>query len=196
MIEDDFGPGRDLSLSDPVRALHQVSADLSLTRPLALTDGSTATALELQWELFGAARKYAEDVGLGALGDDGTVGALVLEHWESVLTGLESDPSTLSDTLDWVAKRELLLAYQERHSCGWKDPRIAALALQYHDLRPDKSVFGRLGMRTLVSPPVVACGGDRAAAGDAGLVPGQVPGPLARRRRDRQLGLFGVRHRR
>ena len=124
------------------------------------------------------------------------MGALVLEHWEAVLTGLESDPSTLADTLDWVAKRELLLAYQERHSCGWKDPRIAALALQYHDLRPDKSVFERLGMRTLVEPRDGVLGGDRAAARDAGLVPGQVPGPLARRRGDRQLGFSGVRHRR
>jgi proteasome accessory factor A len=155
MVEDEAGPTRDLSLSDPVRALHQVSADLTLSRALSLTDGSTATALEMQWELFGAARKYAESEGLGALGDDGTVGALVMEHWEAVLSGLESDPSSLSDTLDWVAKRELLLAYQERHSCGWKDPRIAALALQYHDLRPDKSVFNRLGMRTLVSPRAV-----------------------------------------
>ena len=68
MVEDDAGPTRELSLSDPVRALHQVSADLTLTRPLALTDGSTATALEMQWELFGAARKYAEEFGLGALG--------------------------------------------------------------------------------------------------------------------------------
>ena len=53
MVEDDAGPTRSLSLSDPVRALHQVSADLTLTRPLALTDGSTATALEMQWEIFG-----------------------------------------------------------------------------------------------------------------------------------------------
>ena len=83
MIEDDFAVGRDLSLSDPVRALHQVSADLTLGRALSLTDGSTATALEMQWELFGAARKYAEErrarcgargrrhggrPGLGALG--------------------------------------------------------------------------------------------------------------------------------
>ena len=150
MVEDDAGPGRDLSLSDPVRALHQVSADLSLARPLALTDGTTATALEIQWEIFGAARKYAEACGLASLGDDGSVGALVLEHWESVLEGLESDPSSLADTLDWVAKRELLSAYQERHSCRWEDPRLAALALQYHDLRPDKSVFGRLGMRTVL----------------------------------------------
>ena len=156
MVEDDAGPTRDLSLSDPVRALHQVSADLTLTRPLALTDGSTATALEMQWEIFGAARKYAEEFGLTALGDDGEVGGLVMEHWEEVLTGLESDPATLADTLDWVAKRELLLAYQDRHSCGWKDPRIAALALQYHDLRPDKSVFRRLDMRSLVTPAQVA----------------------------------------
>jgi Pup amidohydrolase len=156
MVEDDAGPTRDLSLSDPVRALHQVSADLTLSRPLTLTDGSTATALELQWELFGAARKYAEEDGLGALGDDGTVGALVMEHWEAVLEGLESDPASLADTLDWVAKRELLQAYMDRHGCGWSDPRVAALALQYHDLRADKSVFRRLGLRTLIRPEEVA----------------------------------------
>ncbi len=156
MVEDDVAPARDLSLADPVRALHQVSSDLTLQRPLALADGSTASALELQWELFGAARKYAEEYGLDALGDDGTVGSLVLEHWETVLTGLESDPASLSDTLDWVAKRELLLAFQDRHSCGWKDPRVAALALQYHDLRPDKSVFNRLGLRTVLDPAQVA----------------------------------------
>jgi proteasome accessory factor A len=155
MVEDEAGPTRDLSLSDPVRALHQVSADVTLARPLALSDGSTARALEIQWEIFGAARKYAEECGLAALGDDGEVGALVMEHWEAVLSGLESDPASLADTLDWVAKRELLLAYQDRHSCGWKDPRVAALALQYHDLRPDKSVFRRLDMRSLVTPAQV-----------------------------------------
>ncbi len=78
------------------------------------------------------------------------------EHWESVLEGLESDPSSLADTLDWVAKHELLLAYRERHGCGWRDPRVAALALQYHDLRPDKSVYRRLGLRTLVDPALVS----------------------------------------
>ena len=88
-----------------------------------------------------------------------------MEHWEAVLGGLESDPATLADTLDWVAKRELLLAYQDRHSCGWKDPRIAALALQYHDLRPDKSVFRRLGMRTLVDAGAGGHRRGRAAAG-------------------------------
>jgi proteasome accessory factor A len=146
---------RDLSLADPVRALHQVSADLSLARPLDLADGSTATALEIQWELFGAARKYAAEEGLASLGDDGGddgVGALVMEHWEAVLSALEDDPSSMKDTLDWVAKKELLEAYQERHGCDWRDPRVAALALQYHDLRDAKSVYRRLDLRRLVEP--------------------------------------------
>jgi proteasome accessory factor PafA2 len=151
MVEDEAGPGRDLALADPVRAIHQVSADLSLSHPLALADGSTATALEMQWEIFGAARKYAEEHGLAALGDQGDVGALVMRHWEAVLEGLESDPASLSDTLDWVAKQQLLLAYQERHGCGWGDPRLAALALQYHDLRPGRSVYQRLGLQRLVT---------------------------------------------
>jgi proteasome accessory factor PafA2 len=155
MVEDEVVVARDLSLADPVRSLHQVSADLSLRRPLELADGSTATALEIQWELFGAARKYAAEEGLASLGDDGGddgVGALVMEHWEAVLTALEDDPSSMKDTLDWVAKKELLEAYQERHGCGWGDPRVAALALQYHDLRDSKSVYRRLDLRRLVDP--------------------------------------------
>jgi proteasome accessory factor A len=151
MVEDDAGPGRDLSLADPVRALHQVSADLTLAHPLALSDGSSATALEMQWEIFGAARKYAEEYSLSALGDEGEVGALIMSHWESILEGLEADPASLADSLDWVAKQQLLLAYQDRHRCGWGDPRLAALALQYHDLRPDRSIYQRLGLRRLVT---------------------------------------------
>ena len=169
----------------------------TLTRPLALTDGSTATALEMQWELFGAARKYAEEYGLAALGDDGEVGALVLEHWEAVLDGPASRtrPRWPTPWTGWPSASSSL-AYQDRHSCGWKDPRVAALALQYHDLRPDKSVFRRLDMRTLVDAGAGRPGGRRAPDGDPGLVPGQVPGPLARRRGDRQLGFPRLRPRR
>ncbi len=195
MIEDDAGPTRNLALSDPVRAMHQVSADLSLARPLSLTDGSSATALEMQWELFGAARKYAEEHGLGALGDTGQVGALVLERWEAVLEGLESDPAALADTLDWVAKRQVLLAYQDRHGCGWRRPP---------GRRPGPAVPRPAARQVRLPPPRDAPadhtrgdrgGRQRAAPGDPGLVPGQVPRPLARGGGHRQLGLPGLRHR-
>jgi proteasome accessory factor A len=155
MIEDDVPTPRDLALADPVRALHRVSADTSLTHPLELADGSRATALEIQWELFTMARKYAEEHGLEAVGHESVTGAL-LDRWESVLHDLETEPANLSGQLDWVAKLELVRAYRDRHGCTWDDGRLAALDLQYHDLRPERSLYARLGMERLVDEDAVA----------------------------------------
>ncbi|HLW45932.1 MAG TPA: depupylase/deamidase Dop, partial [Acidimicrobiales bacterium] len=149
MVEDEVAPPRDLTPADPVRAMHQVSADLTLSRPFAMADGSTATALAIQWELYTAARKYADHHGLGVLGSD-DVGEQVLGRWESVLHALEQDPSTLARQLDWVAKRRMVEAYRERHNCEWGDSRLSALDLQYHDLRPERSLYARLDMERLV----------------------------------------------
>jgi proteasome accessory factor A len=145
MIEDDTLPW-DLRLADPVRALREVSLDLTLTRPLELVDGRTMTALEMQWELYDRARKYARSEGTDAVGGEAVAGQ-VLDRWEAVLSGLETDPASLADQLDWVAKQQLLERYRERHDLGPDDPRLAGLALQYHDLRPDKSLFARLGVQ-------------------------------------------------
>jgi len=154
MIEDDALPARELSLEDPVRAMHHVSADLSLSRPLPVVDGTTITALEVQWELFTAARRYGKEHGLEALGEE-SVGEMVLDRWEAVLHGLETDPTSLVHQLDWVAKRHLLDGYRDRHGCGWDDHRLAALDLQYHDLRTERSLFARLSMERLVDEAAI-----------------------------------------
>jgi len=154
MVEDDVSPPRDLTPADPVRAMHQVSSDLALDRPIAMADGTSATALAVQWELFTQARKYADHHGLSVLGDE-EVGERVLERWETVLHRLEQDPSTLDHQLDWVAKRKVVDAYRDRHGCSWDDGRLAALDLQYHDLRPERSLFARLGMERLVDDDAV-----------------------------------------
>jgi proteasome accessory factor A len=149
LIEDDVAGDRVLELADPVGAMHEVSLDQSLSRPLAMADGTTATALAIQWELFALARKYADDRGLACMGDE-AVGEEVLRRWEAVLNGLETDPMSLARQLDWVAKLQLMEAYRERHRCGWDDHRLAALDLQYHDLRPSHSLFARLDVERLV----------------------------------------------
>jgi proteasome accessory factor A len=155
MIEDDVAPGRPLALADPVRAIHSVAVDRTFTQPLLMGDGSTATALAIQWELYGQARKYADERGLECLGPVEVANA-VIDRWEQVLHALETDPSTLSRQVDWVAKLQLLEAYRDRHGCGWDDPRMAAVDLQYHDLRPSRSLFARLDTETLVSAEAVA----------------------------------------
>jgi len=131
-----------------------VSYDLSLRAPLELVDGSTVTALEVQWELYDRARKYAESAGLDCVGAE--VGVEVLRRWEAVLTGLESDPMSLAGQLDWVAKYRLIDGYRERHELEWDDARLAAMDLQYHDLRPEKSLFARLGMERITNDAEVA----------------------------------------
>ncbi len=147
LIEDDVVP-RELTFAAPVPAMRQVSHDMTLQRPLELTDGTTITALEVQWELHDLARKYVEDNGTDSVGGD--VALEVLDRWEAVLGGLEDDPFKLATQLDWVAKYRLIDAYRQRHDLDWGDARLRAMDIQYHDMRPDKSLAERVGLERLV----------------------------------------------
>ena len=147
MVEDDFLP-REVRFADPVLALQQVSRDVDLRQPLELDDGSTVTALDVQWDLLEQGRKYLEQRGNDGLG--GAVADQVLDRWEQVLTTLEHDPGSLVGVLDWVSKRHVIEGYRERHDLAADDLRLVALDLQYHDLRPDRSLFARLGAERLV----------------------------------------------
>ena len=147
LVEQDLFPD-DLCLAAPVQAIRAVSCDLSLRRPFRLADGTSATALDVQWELLERCGKYCDNVGTEAVG--GEVAREVLARWESVLTQLEGDPLGPATTVDWVAKYRLLDAYRARNGCDWSDSRLQALDLQYHDLRPERSVADRLGLERLV----------------------------------------------
>ena len=136
-------------LDNPVPTMHAVSHDLTLTAPLRLADGTTATAIEIQWQLLERARSWADSHGLDAVGED--CGKLVLERWEQVLSGLETDPDSVAHWVDWAAKHRLLRGFMDRHECDWGDSRLRALDLQYHDLRPTKSLAGRAGLEKVVA---------------------------------------------
>jgi proteasome accessory factor A len=136
MIEDGVLP--DLSLRNPVRALHEVSHDVTCTQEVELADGRHVDAVQLQWEYLEHAKKYVERE------DDTPENQQVVERWESVLGALETDPSTLHRELDWVAKKRLLQAYRDRDGLGWGDPKLRAIDLQYHDVRRDRGLYYRL----------------------------------------------------
>ena len=150
MIEDDFHATRDLRLAAPVAAIGSVSRDTTLRTTVELVSGDKLTAVEMQWELYDLARKYIAERGSEALGNE-EVAHRVLDRWEAVLQALESDPQSLANQLDWVAKLRLVEAYRDRHGLDWDDSRLAALDLQYHDLRPAKSLFARLSMERLTT---------------------------------------------
>ena len=142
MIEDGF-IDKDLSISSPVAAIRSVSHDPTLQATVDCTSLGRCTSIELQWEFLRLARKYADETGLESCGPE-AVGTLVLDRWESVLGNLESDPSSLDGQLDWVTKLELLRAYAERDDLRWNNPKLELLSVQYHDVRPGRSLYEKL----------------------------------------------------
>jgi proteasome accessory factor PafA2 len=142
MIEDGF-IDKDLSISTPVAAIRAVSHDPGLRATVDSASLGRCTALDMQWEFLRLARKYADESGLSCCGDE-EIGARVLDRWESVLHALESDPSSLDGQLDWVTKQQLLRAYVGRDGLDWNDPKIELLSVQYHDVRPERSLYQKL----------------------------------------------------
>ena len=141
------------AFDDPVRTMQQVSFDLSLSEPLRLDDGSTATALEIQASLIGDAIRHVERHGVDGIG--GPVAEDVLERWQTVVDTLGHDPMELSRQLDWVGKYRLLDAYRERHGLDWSDARLAAMDIQYHDVRADRSLASKLDFELIADPDEV-----------------------------------------
>ncbi len=142
MVEDGF-VDKDLSISSPVASMRTVSHDPTCHATVELNEGGRCAAIDLQWEFLRLARKYADETGMECVGGD-EMARLVLDRWESVLTGLERDPASLDGQLDWVTKHNLLRAYVERDGLDWDDPKLSLLDLQYHDVRPEKSLYERL----------------------------------------------------
>jgi proteasome accessory factor PafA2 len=143
MIEDGF-IDKDLSISSPIAAIRAVSHDPTCGATVDVAELGRCTAVELQWEFLRLGRKYADETGLVAACGTEELGTQVLDRWEAVLGALESDPSSLDGQLDWVTKLELLRAYVERDGLEWRDPKLELLSVQYHDVRPNRSLYEKL----------------------------------------------------
>ncbi len=141
VIEDDALPPLP-ALAEPVRAFHRVSHDLTCALPLQLEDGTTMTALEIQWHYLEACKRYVKE---REREDPGTRD--VLDRWEAVLTTAERDPRALTGQVDWATKLELLENFRERHGLDWDHDRLKMVDLQYHDVRRDKGLYQRLAAR-------------------------------------------------
>ncbi|WP_028654912.1 depupylase/deamidase Dop [Nocardioides sp. J54] len=140
MIEDRF-ISRDLTVDLPVASLRAVSHDPTLRHEVTLADGRRLTGVQLQLEYLDLAKKFVED-RYGADADPQTVD--VLARWEDVLNRLESDPMSLADQLDWVAKLKLLEQYRSRDGLAWDDAKLQLIDYQYSDIRPEKGLYHRL----------------------------------------------------
>jgi proteasome accessory factor A len=144
MLEEDHSPWRDLSLENPIRAIREISHDMTCRRRVRLANGRELSAVEIQSEYLERALKFAKKRGLAPLEQQ------ALDMWEHVMTHLENDPLKLKTEVDWVIKYHLIEAFRDRHDLALTHPRVALIDLSYHDVTRDRSLCYLLERRGLV----------------------------------------------
>ncbi len=148
LVEEGWLPN--LVIKEPVRTAQSLSRDPDW-KWLVETDGGTLTAIDVQ-------RIYLQEAQRRFTGRDAETDWL-LHEWERVLDALETDPDTLADRLDWVAKRQLLTLYAESEGVSWDDSMLFALDLEYHNIDPAEGLYYALveqgQMRTIVQEEAI-----------------------------------------
>ena len=141
---------RDLTLENPIRAIREISHDMTGRRRVRLVNGREANALEIQGEYLSRARDFVDRRSLHT-----TAIERVLDLWERGLKAVESgDLSLVEREIDWVVKYTLIERYRATHALSWGDSRVAQLDLAYHDINRSRGLYYLLERRGSVTRTV------------------------------------------
>jgi proteasome accessory factor A len=135
----------------PVAAIRAFGADPHLRATVEAEGGQRVSALDYQEALFILVDSHVRAHGAPEVADDREVRELLAE-WSALLEGVRSNPDDVADRVDWIAKWRVIQGYQERYGLPETDARLRAIDLQYHDLRPEKSLAARVGLAPLWAP--------------------------------------------
>jgi proteasome accessory factor A len=133
-----------MEFEDPVKAIREISRDPTLKRKIKLDDGRQMTAVEVQRVYLDRAQEYLAQQTHDPILDD------VWQRWAMVLDKLEEDPMQLVREIDWVTKRHLIQSYIDKKGCGWDDPRVFLLDLQFHDVKRTRGLYYLMESRGLI----------------------------------------------
>jgi len=129
----------DLTLDNPIRAIREVSHDMTGRRRVRLANGTQMSALEIQREYLTKAQGFT-----GRNGAD-PVSKRVLELWERTLDSIQAgNLDAIATEIDWVIKYQLIERYRARHDLPLSSPRIAQLDLAYHDVHRRRGQYYQL----------------------------------------------------
>ncbi len=136
---------RDFSLDNPIRAIREISHDLTGKRPVRLAGGREASALEIQREYHSKAAEHVARRGSDPIADR------VIELWGRTLDAVESQElSKIDREIDWAIKYRLVEQYRVKHNMELSSARVAQLDLAYHDIRRGRGIFDLLQRKGLV----------------------------------------------
>jgi proteasome accessory factor A len=137
-----------LALENPIKAIREISHDISGRALVALADGRRMSALDLQEQYLALVMTWLA----GSDEADDPAHAWTIDLWSRSLESLGSgDLTSIESELDWVIKYRLLTRYLDSQGLDWDSPRIAQLDLAFHDIKPSRGVFPVLERRGLAA---------------------------------------------
>ncbi len=136
---------RDLTLENPIRAIRDVSHDMTGRRKVRLANGREVSALDIQQEYLSKARDFSDRKGPDPITER------VLDLWELTLRAVQSgDLGLVAREIDWVTKYQLIERYRVKHDLPLSSPRVAQLDLAYHDVHRGRGLYYLLQRRGAV----------------------------------------------
>jgi proteasome accessory factor A len=127
---------REMTLENPIRAIREVSHDMTGRRRVRLANGREMSALDIQYEYLTRAKDFTSKNGLDA------ISKRVLGMWERALGAIETgNLDKIAREIDWVTKYQLIERYRARHDLPLSSPRVAQLDLAYHDVRRGRGLY-------------------------------------------------------
>jgi len=127
---------RDMSLDNPIRAIREVSHDMTGRSRVRLANGREMSALEIQYEYLSRAKDFTDANGLDP------ISKRVLEMWERALSSIEEgNLDKIAREIDWVTKYQLIERYRIKHDLPLSAPRVAQLDLAYHDVHRGRGLY-------------------------------------------------------
>jgi proteasome accessory factor A len=137
---------RDFSLDNPIRAIREISHDLTGRRLVRLAGGREASALDIQREYYSRAVEHVARRSPDPIADR------VVELWGRTLDAVETQNlSKIDREIDWAIKHRLVERYRAKHGMELSSPRVAQLDLAYHDIRRGRGIFDLLQRKDLVA---------------------------------------------
>lgn len=128
---------RDLALENPIRAIREISHDMTGRKTVKLANGRELSALQIQTEYLERALEFVDRRGTTSPAHKS-----VLDLWQRTLQAVQTgDLSLVEREIDWVIKYRLIEHYRAKHGLELSSPRVAQIDLAYHDIHRRRGLY-------------------------------------------------------
>ena len=156
IMEDQYEPlwNINLSLLDPVEALHEISQDPSCTIKVLLRNGDALNAVEILEKYAQIMEKYYFHDKQERLTDEKKD---IYEKFVYVIACLKKNPALLYGKLDWITKKIVIEQSLKKYGSTWENYRdkmvvingeetplsdhVQTIDLQYHNIDESNSIY-------------------------------------------------------